>query len=998
MNLYDKTLSDTDSIYCREVTNSHQTSIFITQTNSKAAYYLFGNSYTSNTDVVLELSCVNLLFNALSHYLGADSYFKRSSSVRWELNKQWLLERKTALDSVFNAEHARFHVQVNKETTRTYLRGITSMLLEGSTSTLDLRYYIFSGDTIRFVRQNDGAIRMVILGCGGYDAFDSTEESRKKEFYDWLMLKKLTPDYADDLVNSYLVCLSDELKMPPAKTAWHGLREYLYGEKPGKSVYAVADSHELIQYYGEIDRLFAKEADSGPLDSNRFKECRAWADSKDNNRAIRAAWCQYKDFMKWKDAQTAIEELPKNVDLLSTALILFAEKRTDSGEDGWFEEGRSTNGRIREYFEPLTKDKLAAFSEEELAELFCGTKDADGKVVLATMWSGKNGQGWSHIKPKNEKDMATVRDFLVELKSEVGIGAKFLQKDFKHPSGFGPSVISELLMKFHPDQFIKHGEKSHNALAWLGLINFAWNSAFSGDDYKQVCGAAAMILARMKAMDMPRQINADGTPDTRPPDYLTINEFLYFVDTNLDKLKEKVMQMAMKSADYSTSNNQPTAKKPKVDLMNAEDVILLRLAAALRTKPFAILAGHSGTGKSRMVRQLAYMTVAAGNHKVLFEDAEGNPLKTPGNFCMVQVKPNWHDSTDLLGYYSELKGGFRGTEFVKFICKAYAYPDVPFFVCLDEMNLAPVEQYFGEYLSAIESRKIEDVIILDEGGVEKTIKSVITDRLLADEAWRTKEGIQDFSGLGCEFTQSQNWLEKYGLTIPRNLFVVGTVNMDETTNQFSRKVLDRAFTLEMTDADFEHFGDKNPEPSFKDFAGDNFAEALLSGDVVAKKPAADAPHEEKNAFDAQIKNLVALKPVLDGTSFVVAYRFANEYMLYASALNEMRKVIEVSGGTTETLSSGEEGTVEAAVPTPKVPTPKEPEPFDDMILMKVLPRISGEMEMVMRIFAGDPGTRLDNPQGGLAKLLGEQSASFEKMKEIEKRGKASGTGTLTFWP
>ena len=82
MNLYDKTLSDTDSIYCRETTNSHQSSIFVTQTNSEVAHYLFGNSYTSNTDVVLDLSRTNLIFNVVSHYLGVDSYFKRSSSVR----------------------------------------------------------------------------------------------------------------------------------------------------------------------------------------------------------------------------------------------------------------------------------------------------------------------------------------------------------------------------------------------------------------------------------------------------------------------------------------------------------------------------------------------------------------------------------------------------------------------------------------------------------------------------------------------------------------------------------------------------------------------------------------------------------------------------------------------------------------------------------------------------------------------------------------------------
>ncbi|MDY3967387.1 MAG: restriction endonuclease, partial [Prevotella sp.] len=78
---------------------------------------------------------------------------------------------------------------------------------------------------------------------------------------------------------------------------------------------------------------------------------------------------------------------------------------------------------------------------------------------------------------------------------------------------------------------------------------------------------------------------------------------------------------------------------------------------------------------------------------------------TPGNYCMIEVKPNWHDSTELLGYYSRLgKAGYQFTKFVKFLVKAKMFPNVPFFVCLDEMNLAPVEQYFAEILSILETR------------------------------------------------------------------------------------------------------------------------------------------------------------------------------------------------------------------------------------------------------------------------------------------------------
>ena len=82
-----------------------------------------------------------------------------------------------------------------------------------------------------------------------------------------------------------------------------------------------------------------------------------------------------------------------------------------------------------------------------------------------------------------------------------------------------------------------------------------------------------------------------------------------------------------------------------------------------------------------------------------------NGSTTPGNYCLIEVKPNWHDSTELLGYYSALSGKYELTEFIRFTYKALRNPEVPFFLCLDEMNLAPVEQYFAEFLSVLETRK-----------------------------------------------------------------------------------------------------------------------------------------------------------------------------------------------------------------------------------------------------------------------------------------------------
>ena len=676
---------------------------------------------------------------------------------------------------------------------------------------------------------------------------------------------------------------------------------------------------------------------------------------------------------------------------------------------------------MREYFSALTEPQILAFTDSQFEDFFLGEIDpATGKHKKENfrMWAGSISTGWDSIKPGNPAELQTANQFIASVQKDSSIAAQFCKKGFAHPKGFGPSVVSELLMKFHPDSCFKYGRITNEILSWLGLIDFPHKSDFSDAEYKQACGAAAKILAKMNAMKIPRQINADKTEDTSPPDYLTVNEFIWFVKENKDTISKECEAKMMKKADYSQASSKPAAKKPKVDFNKAEDVVLLRLAAALRAKPFAILAGHSGTGKSRMVRKLAYMTCAKGGYKALLEGADGKSAATPGNFCMVQVKPNWHDSTDLLGYYSEIKSTFRTTDFVKFICKAYTYPDVPFFVCLDEMNLAPVEQYFAEYLSAIESRKVkDDAEFLDSDGNEKTGPKVITDTLLDKSVWKSA------SDLGCEFTQSAYWVEKHGLTIPRNLFVVGTVNMDESTNQFSRKVLDRAFTLEMTDADFDHFGEQSPEPTYGDYAGDAFVDELLKGELFASKLATGPKLKP-----AQIENLNKLKPILADSSFVVAYRFANEYALYEDALEKMllqfdssngaggasaRSSTEPAGapvadgttqpatgadgatqpaaadGTQQSEVEGAENAQGAAAPSAK------PEAFDDMILMKLLPRITGDAELVLKIFTGKEDVKLDDANvKGLAGLLGKKGDSFKKMNEIVRRGGSS----LTFWP
>jgi energy-coupling factor transporter ATP-binding protein EcfA2 len=165
---------------------------------------------------------------------------------------------------------------------------------------------------------------------------------------------------------------------------------------------------------------------------------------------------------------------------------------------------------------------------------------------------------------------------------------------------------------------------------------------------------------------------------------------------------------------------------------------------ALKTRPFVLLYGISGMGKTRLTQ--------------LFADAlTGDPAS---QYLLLPVRPDWTDPTPLLGYLNLLaspEGRYVSTRFLAFLQQA-ARPENAgraFFVCLDEMNLARVEHYFADLLSAMETP--EKTLYLENGTAVR---------------------------------------------IPPNLFITGSVNVDESAFAFSRKVLDRANAIEFSDADF----------------------------------------------------------------------------------------------------------------------------------------------------------------------------------------------------
>ena len=365
---------------------------------------------------------------------------------------------------------------------------------------------------------------------------------------------------------------------------------------------------------------------------------------------------------------------------------------------------------------------------------------------------------------------------------------------------------------------------------------------------------------------------------------------------------------------------------------------------AIKSKPFLLLAGISGTGKSRIVRELARACWDEGTDEY--------KAQKPKNFQMVQVKPNWHDSSDLIGYVSRVSGKaeFVAGEFLKFIAKAWENTETPYFLCLDEMNLAPVEQYFAEYLSVIESRKShEDGTVTTDPIVEK-----------ANEEW--------YINLTASLTSDEDIRKQFneqGICIPQNLIVVGTVNMDETTFSFSRKVLDRAMTIEMNEVDLHGGLTERNEPIGKLDKAELIGYAVDGVDVYAAN---------KEVCETVLTYLDAVNSVLEGTPFKIAYRTRNEFLLYVVNNLPYKK-----GENDEELP---QGYVVARA-------------LDEITSMKVLSRIEGDDTKVSDKLLDSLTETIEE---GLREVSGDEntvkSISLAKLKEMKDK---LVSGYTSFW-
>ena len=333
--------------------------------------------------------------------------------------------------------------------------------------------------------------------------------------------------------------------------------------------------------------------------------------------------------------------------------------------------------------------------------------------------------------------------------------------------------------------------------------------------------------------------------------------------------------MSLNNPSESENNmDRATVEKIKNFITNKgfsyPDGLIENFCLSLKSKPFVILAGTSGTGKTKLVS--------------LFAKAIGAKYK------LIPVRPDWSDSSDLFGHM-DLNGNYIPGELLSFIKEADNNREKPYVLCLDEMNLARVEYYLSDFLSVIETREF----VGDE---------IVSQPLLSKEKYGGDENARALYGELC---------------FPSNLYIVGTVNMDETTFPFSKKVLDRANTIEF------NYVDLIPEDnSYGEVLPESLDNRFLKTNYLLFAQCNDAEYAKSISVKLQ-----EINEILRECNAHVGYRVRDEIVFYM-------------------LNNKDAGLL------------SEDEAFDNEIMQKILPRLQGSSQAVkemlcnlFRVFAGD---------------------------------------------
>ena len=343
-----------------------------------------------------------------------------------------------------------------------------------------------------------------------------------------------------------------------------------------------------------------------------------------------------------------------------------------------------------------------------------------------------------------------------------------------------------------------------------------------------------------------------------------------------------------------------------------------RYVAALGSKPLVIFSGVSGTGKTKLAQLVAEyfaLSEAEGPPTPVAGSPQGESAQVPegewaeyagaattgaevdrSRFAFVSVRPDWLDNRGLLGSYNPLTEKYEATDTLVLLLRAARAaeeardaekPPPPYFLILDEMNLARVEHYFSDFLSCLETRRVRADGFLEQEPLALHERGTLTISVAGADG---KVGTLELPGR---------------LAIPENVYITGTVNVDETTFGFSPKVLDRAHVLEFDTVDLEGF--RTGQPAIQ--------AAHPPVDVLALA-AFELPNQShyRELDDEVHRHLRTINGILERTRFHFGYRTAAEIALF------MKRYGGVLSGTTAQVAQ---------------------KALDAAILQKVLPRLTG---------------------------------------------------------
>ncbi|WP_066066169.1 McrB family protein [Neobacillus soli] len=373
-------------------------------------------------------------------------------------------------------------------------------------------------------------------------------------------------------------------------------------------------------------------------------------------------------------------------------------------------------------------------------------------------------------------------------------------------------------------------------------------------------------------------------------------------------------------------------------LFDQQHVIDLYLA--LKTNPMVIFTGISGSGKTKLGQSFVeYMSIAT--HTVTPPvPAPPPPLLEPHKYRFVSVRSDWLDNKGLLGYNNPLLGIYSSTPAIELILDAHNEPTEPFFLILDEMNLAKAEYYFSDFLSAIESRKFSPItgkieseyIELHKSGERLLTKQFSTDTE-KEQALNEMRRLPDDKYVNILTTGDRIYYVPEKITIPPNLYIIGTVNIDETTYRFSPKVIDRANVIEMNGAPIKDYLSNIITGTHHVGANSYYDHLLFSVDDFTYARGFYFTKTIKDILtDATIDQIVlqnAIKHVwglLENTQFRFSYRTTNNLLTF------------IYNGVDLANNSG-------------IPYVEELLLYfiDASILMKVLPRLHGQRRQMEKL-------------------------------------------------